>query len=62
MFKNKYKKWRHSLILSLLCVGSLMAEDDGFFTGITYQTSLAIEKVDNPGLVASQNASNYIRG
>ncbi|WP_324761718.1 outer membrane protein [Helicobacter cetorum] len=48
--------------MSLLCVGSLMAEDDGFFMGATYQTSLAIERVDNPGLVVSQDASNYIRG
>ncbi|AFI06159.1 outer membrane protein [Helicobacter cetorum] len=49
------------LIGCSLALSSLMAEDDGFFIGASYQTSLAIQRVDNPGLNVSHEASNYIR-
>ncbi|WP_154410512.1 Hop family outer membrane protein HopI [Helicobacter pylori] len=56
------KKWLIcSSLLPLFFLNPLAAEDDGFFMGVSYQTSLAIQRVDNSGLNASQNASTYIR-
>ncbi|GAA9616568.1 Hop family outer membrane protein HopI [Helicobacter pylori] len=56
------KKWLIcSSLLPLFFLNPLAAEDDGFFMGVSYQTSLAIQRVDNSGLKASQNASTYIR-
>ncbi|GAA7740923.1 Hop family outer membrane protein HopI [Helicobacter pylori] len=56
------KKWLiYSSLLPLFFLNPLAAEDDGFFMGVSYQTSLAIQRVDNSGLNASQNASTYIR-
>ncbi|WRF49199.1 Hop family outer membrane protein HopI [Helicobacter pylori] len=56
------KKWLIcSSLLPLFFLNPLAAEDDGFFMGVSYQTSLAIQKVDNQGLNASQDASTYIR-
>lgn len=58
--KKFNKKW---LIYSSLffLLSPLVAEDDGFFIGASYQTSLAIQNVNNPGLNTSQAASAYIR-
>ncbi len=56
------KKWLiYSSLLPLFFLNPLAAEDDGFFMGVSYQTSLAIQRVDNSGLNASQDASTYIR-
>ncbi|WRF39525.1 Hop family outer membrane protein HopI [Helicobacter pylori] len=56
------KKWLiYSSLLPLFFLNPLAAEDDGFFIGASYQTSLAIQRVDNSGLNASQDASTYIR-
>ncbi len=56
------KKWLIcSSLLPLFFLNPLAAEDDGFFMGVSYQTSLAIQRVDNSGLKASQDASTYIR-
>ncbi len=56
------KKWLIcSSLLPLFFLNPLAAEDDGFFMGVSYQTSLAIQRVDNSGLNASQDASTYIR-
>ncbi|GAA7954916.1 Hop family outer membrane protein HopI [Helicobacter pylori] len=56
------KKWLiYSSLLPLFFLNPLAAEDDGFFMGVSYQTSLAIQRVDNSGLNASQAASTYIR-
>ncbi|GAA6811557.1 Hop family outer membrane protein HopI [Helicobacter pylori] len=56
------KKWLiYSSLLPLFFLNPLAAEDDGFFMGVSYQTSLAIQKVDNSGFNASQDASTYIR-
>ncbi|GAA7434840.1 Hop family outer membrane protein HopI [Helicobacter pylori] len=56
------KKWLiYSSLLLLFFLNPLVAEDDGFFMGVSYQTSLAIQRVDNSGLNASQDASTYIR-
>ncbi|GAA7430652.1 Hop family outer membrane protein HopI [Helicobacter pylori] len=56
------KKWLiYSSLLPLFFLNPLVAEDDGFFMGVSYQTSLAIQRVDNSGLNASQDASTYIR-
>ncbi|GHR36431.1 membrane protein [Helicobacter pylori] len=56
------KKWLiSSSLLPLFFLNPLAAEDDGFFMGVSYQTSLAIQRVDNSGLNASQDASTYIR-
>ncbi|ORJ09183.1 hypothetical protein B4917_06585, partial [Helicobacter pylori] len=56
------KKWLiYSSLLPLFFLNPLMAEDDGFFMGVSYQTSLAVQRVDNSGLNASQDASTYIR-
>ncbi|GAA6988379.1 Hop family outer membrane protein HopI [Helicobacter pylori] len=56
------KKWLiYSGLLPLFFLNPLAAEDDGFFMGVSYQTSLAIQRVDNSGLNASQDASTYIR-
>ncbi|EJB13293.1 outer membrane protein HopI [Helicobacter pylori CPY1124] len=56
------KKWLiYSSLLPLFFLNPLAAEDDGFFMGVSYQTSLAIQRVDNSGLNASRNASTYIR-
>ncbi len=56
------KKWLIcSSLLPLFFLNPLAAEDDGFFMGVSYQTSLAIQRVDNSGLNASQAASTYIR-
>ncbi len=58
--KKFNKKW---LIYSGLFffLSPLAAEDDGFFMGVSYQTSLAVQNVNNPGLNASQAAATYIR-
>ncbi|UOR87906.1 Hop family outer membrane protein HopI [Helicobacter pylori] len=56
------KKWLiYSSLLPLFFLNPLSAEDDGFFMGVSYQTSLAIQRVNNSGLNASQDASTYIR-
>lgn len=56
------KKWLiYSSLLPLFFLNPLAAEDDGFFMGVSYQTSLAVQRVDNSGLNASQDASTYIR-
>ncbi|WJJ00100.1 Hop family outer membrane protein HopI [Helicobacter pylori] len=56
------KKWLiYSSLLPLFFLNPLAAEDDGFFMGVSYQTSLAIQRVDNSGLNASQDVSTYIR-
>ncbi|GAA8070341.1 Hop family outer membrane protein HopI [Helicobacter pylori] len=56
------KKWLICFsLLPLFFLDPLAAEDDGFFMGVSYQTSLAIQRVDNSGLNASQAASTYIR-
>ncbi|MDW3560395.1 Hop family outer membrane protein HopI [Helicobacter pylori] len=56
------KKWLiSSSLLPLFFLNPLVAEDDGFFMGVSYQTSLAIQRVDNSGLNASQDAFTYIR-
>ncbi|MCK0499632.1 Hop family outer membrane protein HopI [Helicobacter pylori] len=56
------KKWLIcSSLLPLFFLNPLAAEDDGFFMGVSYQTSLAIQRVDNSGLNASQDVSTYIR-
>ncbi|GAA6862479.1 Hop family outer membrane protein HopI [Helicobacter pylori] len=56
------KKWLIcSSLLPLFFLNPLAAEDDGFFMGVSYQTSLAIQRVDNSGFNASQDASTYIR-
>ncbi|GAA7122405.1 Hop family outer membrane protein HopI [Helicobacter pylori] len=56
------KKWLiYSSLLPLFFLNPLAAEDDGFFMGVSYQTSIAIQRVDNSGLNASQDASTYIR-
>ncbi|MGN8487806.1 outer membrane protein, partial [Helicobacter pylori] len=56
------KKWLIcSSLLPLFFLNPLAAEDDGFFMGVSYQTSLAVQRVDNSGLNASQDASTYIR-
>ncbi|GAA7449324.1 Hop family outer membrane protein HopI [Helicobacter pylori] len=56
------KKWLiYSSLLPLFFLNPLVAEDDGFFMGVSYQTSLAIQRVDNSGLNANQDASTYIR-
>ncbi len=56
------KKWLiSSSLLPLFFLNPLVAEDDGFFMGVSYQTSLAVQRVDNSGLNASQDASTYIR-
>ncbi len=56
------KKWLIcSSLLPLFFLNPLAAEDDGFFMGVSYQASLAIQRVDNSGLNASQDASTYIR-
>ncbi|WQT02161.1 outer membrane protein [Helicobacter pylori] len=58
--KKFNKKW---LIYSGLFffLSPLAAEDDGFFIGASYQTSLAVQNVNNPGLNASQAVATYIR-
>ncbi len=56
------KKWLiYSSLLPLFFLNPLAAEDDGFFMGVSYQTSLAVQNVNNSGLNASQDASTYIR-
>ncbi|WQS15315.1 outer membrane protein [Helicobacter pylori] len=56
------KKWLiYSSLLPLFFLNPLAAEDDGFFIGASYQTSLAVQNVSNPGLNASQAAATYIR-
>ncbi len=58
--KKFNKKW---LICSGLFffISPLVAEDDGFFIGASYQTSLAVQDINNPGINTSQAAATYIR-
>ncbi len=56
------KKWLiYSSLLPLFFLNPLAAEDDGFFMGVSYQTSLAVQNVNNSGLNASQATATYIR-
>ncbi|AFI03899.1 outer membrane protein [Helicobacter cetorum] len=58
----KHKQWLISFSLSsLLCVSTLVAEDNGFFAGISYETSLAVQEIKNPGLNVANDTKVAIK-